>query len=69
MFNDFVNYEGYEQHAMLALFEFQNATGWAFEVLAAPCFIDWDRSPSSDLRQHDWWLRMMRAVAIELRPS
>ncbi|CAE7402503.1 unnamed protein product, partial [Symbiodinium pilosum] len=48
IFDDILNYAGYEGYALQAFYEFVQETGWSFEVLVAPWRVEWTISEKSE---------------------
>ncbi|CAE7802446.1 unnamed protein product [Symbiodinium microadriaticum] len=68
IFDDILNYAGYEGYALQAFYEFIQETGWSFEVLVAPWRVEWSittKTPSAR-SSLPWWLSRMRAIAVRL---
>eukprot|EP00438_Fugacium_kawagutii_P028184 Skav233623 [mRNA] locus=scaffold109:351292:357836:+ [translate_table: standard] len=73
IFDDILNYPGYEDHALRAFYNFIQEsqcgirwedTGWSFEVLSSPWKVDWKISSRDSA--HPWWLVRMRALSVRL---
>eukprot|EP00439_Symbiodinium_sp_Y106_P066762 s215_g10.t3 len=68
IFDDILNYAGYEGYALQAFHEFIQETGWSFEVLVAPWRVEWSISKKTPSARSSlpWWLSRMRAIAVRL---
>lgn len=44
IFDDFLNYKGYEDYALRAFYDLVQEENWTFEVLVSPWKVEWDIS-------------------------